>query len=321
MSRVRGAALWLLAALCVWGSFQTSARIALRYPGLSLRYDDPVDARSVRQALEDAPEEPTPAFWAEQNGAVQTEFRESEALCIGVSGDASRVWPERFLKGGWFGPMAERMCAVSRQTALELFGSLDCIGQTLTLDAEAYTVSGVFNGKESVVVYSAPEGAEFSAIELPGEGENPRADALAFAEAAGLTEPDDIVYGRAMAKMARAAAWIPLALASLPLFAAVWRALRRRIPRSVCFFALAFAAAMILPLVLNAVPGWLVPAQWSDFSFWPSLVEAAAERCTEWFRLAPSSRDVEMKCLLIAQAVFCIVSTAAVLRRRAGKSS
>ena len=75
----------------------------------------PISDVYKRQALEDAPEEPTPAFWTEQNGAVQTEFRASEALCIGVSGDASLVWPERFLKGGWFGPMAERMCAVSRR--------------------------------------------------------------------------------------------------------------------------------------------------------------------------------------------------------------
>ena len=307
MSRARRAALWVLTALCIWGAFAASARMTLRYPALSLRYDAPVDAQLVRSALKQAQGERMPTFWSETEGDVQSRFRTSRALCIGVSGDASLVWPERFLAGGWFGPMASGCCAVSGQAALTLFGSLDVVGQTLTREGETYFVSGVFEGEQCVVVYAAPDDAEFHGIEVETAGENPRADALAFAAAADLAEPDDIVYESVMAGLARTAAWLPLLAACLPAAAALWRSVRRRAPRSVCLFALALLAALALPGVLDALPGWLIPPQWSDFSFWPELAHAAADRWTEWLSLDPAARDVEIKRLLLAQGV-CVTA-------------
>ena len=44
-----------------------------------------------------------------------------------------------------------------------------------------------------------------------------------------------------------------------------------------CLAAAALGLALLLPLLLESMPGWLIPARWSDFSFWGNLAARIRE--------------------------------------------
>ena len=56
-----------------------------------------------------------------------------------------------------------------------------------------------------------------------------------------------------------------------------------------------FVFALLLPYLLEQIPSWLLPAQWSNLSFWPDLVNTLNERLNETLALVPTTRDVFAK--------------------------
>ena len=56
-----------------------------------------------------------------------------------------------------------------------------------------------------------------------------------------------------------------------------------------------FALAFVLPILLEALPPWLVPARWSDFSYWQALPRALRTAIAQLVSLSPSVKDVLAK--------------------------
>jgi len=97
---------------------------------------------------------------------------------------------------------------------------------------------------------------------------------------------------------------MPLLMLSCFGFCLLVRFARKRYPAAWLYilFPVLIAFAVLLPAMLGKLPGWLIPTRWSDFSFWGSLLKQASAGLREFLRVAPQSRDVELRLLLIKQA-------------------
>ena len=195
-------------------------------------------------------------------------------------------------------------------------------GLELELDGERYTVRGVFeSGEARAVTQEAADSrtAEYANVELTAMETAPEGTeaALAFAGASGLGTPAHVVDGPALAGLACALCWLPLALCGACTLWRLARGVRRLRPwqrQTLRFAALLFFAAL-LPVLLAMVPGAWVPTRWSDFGFWAALGKSAAARVDAWFALPPQHKDIAVKWLLLEQGALCLAGCLFALRR------
>ncbi len=301
-----------LLLLLVFQMFRVCERLKGYYPAVSLRYSKQMTAEQVEQALAHAERDSKvyPVFWLEKSREVFTPLHSIQAIAIGCYGDFNFAWPADFIAGAYPGDQQKNACAVSDTAAWELWGGTDIVGQTLKIGEDQYTVTGVFSSKREMVIYSAAPNAGFDAVELFGDYEgNERATALNFAQNSGLGAPDAIVYGPFMRCLVQQAAMAPLYLAGLVL---ALRLLNRMysnpLLRKSIWIILGFTLAALLPVILAALPKWLIPPAWSDFDFWNRLFHDAKLRMLEWLSLPARIKDVEAKICLIQ--LFCMCGSA-----------
>lgn len=226
MRRVRyylgGALFWgAFLAVCVL-LFWNAQRLARAAGGISLRYGEALEPRVVASALEYARDGRnnaawSPTFWAVRQGVASANGREETVRMLRVCGDAELLATEPLLYGALPGPAGQGGCAVSSALAWQLWGALDVTGLELELDGERYTVRGVFeSGEARAVTQEAADSrtAEYANVELTAMETAPEGTeaALAFAGASGLGTPAHVVDGPALAGLACALCWLPLAL-------------------------------------------------------------------------------------------------------------
>ena len=337
MRTVKCLAWGLLSLLCLIMAFSASRQLQEMYPAFGLRYRSLIteqQVESVEKYQEELREDGDGAigatFWKQERRTVSTPRAQVEADTVFFYGSGADCYGAGFIEGGMPGAGDAAGCAISEQTAWELFGSTQVIGLKVALTApdepqsegRVYTVRGVFRGDAAVVLAGADADEGFSCVELTGAlGGDQRGQAVEFALVSGLGEPDGYCYGNSVAAMGRALCFAPLFFAGMCLTACLLRMVRlvRRPWREAVWFVLALALALCLPFALEALPAWMVPAQWSDLSFWPQLWQTCRERLREWFAMSPNAKDVAAKMLLLgcglwtAGAAVCL----AALRRAA----
>ena len=306
--RIRTILLLGLLLLLVFQMFRVCDRLKGFYPAVSLRYSKQISAEQVEQALAHAKRDSKvyPVFWLEESREVFTQLHSVQATAIGCYGEYSFAWPADFVAGAYPGDQQKNACTVSDTAAWKLWGSTDIVGQTLKIGEDQYIITGVFSSEKEMVVYSAALNAGFEAVELFGDyGGNECASALDFAQNSGLGIPNGIVYGPNMQWLARQAAMLPLYVSGL-IFAL--RLFNRMHPNPVMrksvWIILYFTFAALLPVILAALPNWLIPPAWSDFDFWSRLLHDARLRILEWLSMLPKMKDVEAKICLIQ--LFCM---------------
>ena len=211
-----------------------------------------------------------------------------------VCGDAELLATEPLLYGALPGPAGQGGCAVSSALAWQLWGALDVTGLELELDGERYTVRGVFeSGEARAVTQEAVDSrtAEYANVELTAMETAPERTeaALAFAGASGLGTPAHVVDGPALAGLACALCWLPLALCGACTLWRLARGARRLRPwqrQTLLFAALLFFAAL-LPVLLAMVPGAWVPTRWSDLRLLGGAGRKRGQRgWSAWFATA-----------------------------------
>ena len=313
---------------CLWQLFAASATLSRLYPAVGLRYDAaPVTAAgaaAVQEYQRSAENKPTgsaaapicASFWIERTAPVTAGSAARTVAgvpVIGFTGNAAACYGAAYLTGTAPGSGDTGGCALSAGLAQALYGSTDVAGLPLTLgrfdetgDAatalRTLTVRGVFAGKEPLLLCAAPAGSTFTAVELENVNpDDPGRAAAAFAAAAGLPAASLTLYGPQLAALAGGLCLLPLLVVGVRLLAGLWRQFRPRgrTGRAWLLFALALLAALALPAALVALPGWLVPARWSDFTFWSDLAASAVTRTAEWFALLPHQKDLAAKAALL----------------------
>jgi len=296
---------------------------ALRsYPLISLRYATPFSGKTAYQARQYSVEHSDddtfwPTFWHETQAGLAGEYSSAYAVCILFSGDASLVWPARYITGTAPGVTDGAGCAVSSALAWELWGGTDVAGTEVEIGGETRTVRGVFEGDDLLALVSVRDEdttQSFTAVELSGGPSGiVRSDVRRYASAAGLGTPDNILMGTPVA-LASALAALPIFILSLYGLGLCIARLRTRPAalRTGMLMAL-IMFAFFLPGLLDILPGWMIPTRWSDFSFWGELASQVGTDLREYLVLSPTLRDVEYKILLLKQAGIAFLSVGCAL--------
>ena len=316
------ALLWLaLTVLLVAGAMNAGA--LRQYPTVSLRYETPVSGQAAYRARQYAAKQTGEdvfwlTFWHQTEARFSGGYNNANAECIFYSGDAALVWPARYLYGAAPGVTDGTGCAVSSALAWKIWGSADVVGKTLEAGGEIRTVRGVFEGDDLLALLSVRDedtGQSYTAVELSGGPASPgRGDVESFITASGLGTPDSILMGTPVF-FAEIMAILPLLILACYGLALWIGRLRKRpaVQKGLLLFAALMAFALLLPGLLEFLPGWMIPTRWSDFSFWSSLGQQISDNLREYLTLTPGLRDVEYMILLLKQAGIAFLSACCAL--------
>jgi len=290
-----------------------------RHSFVSLRFDTPISGQAAYRArlysIERTESDPFwPTFRHEYRASFENEFVTLSADCIAFSGDASLVWPAAYIRGAAPGVIDPHGCAVSEALAWRLWGSIDVVGMTVKVDGAACTVRGVFEGDAEMALISFQDedmSPSWSAAELSGGPIHAvRSDVEGYAISSGLGRPNYILMDGPRF-IAGAMAVFPILLPAGYGLMLLIGLIRKRHPAAgtpivfVCLLAL----AVLLPSLLAALPAWLIPTRWSDFSFWASISRQVTGGLQEFLSAPPGLADVQLRVALLRQFAITFMAT------------
>lgn len=300
---------WLVLALALWQLFGTAQAVRRDTAGVGLRFAQPLETAQVEAACSAALESGlTVSFWGELQGEAKTAAgRSASAVGVFCDGRPDQCWPAVYRSGTAPGTADSTACAVSEGLARALWGSTQVVGNVLHWQGKTYTVCGVFRDRENRLLYLGQ--GDFTALELDGvDRDNPAEAALQYRNLAGLPTPAASLMGPMLDWGIAVGCWLPLLLPAgwLALWGLRWLGHRRR--GEILLFAVALLLALALPGVLEGLPGWLIPARWSDFGFWTDLAGQAGEGIQTLLSLPPTGRDIALRRNLAAYLFWLVVS-------------
>jgi len=316
-SKIASILLWCVFGVLLTIGFLEAAAIA-RFPGVSLRYNQPITGQTAYRArqysIENTERNPFwPTFWHQSSTTFSVGTRTAQANAISFSGDAALVWPAQYITGSPPSSIDGSGVAVSEALAHRLWGSTDIVGMLVYVDDKPRTVRGVFEGTAELALLSfhiEDTSQSWTAVELSSGAPHPtRSNAESFALATGLGRPSYVLMDGAIT-LARFMSILPLlipAVYALVLLAAFIRKHYRAAGTPIIFSGF-ILLAILLPFLLNALPPWIIPTHWSDFSFWLSLLQQANDGLREFLSVNPMLRDVELKMRLLRQAGVMVIS-------------
>lgn len=304
----------LAAALCYFAAVKTyfsmeKNEVATVYLSASYPGRDAVQA-ILENCQEDGEITDVCFYW---DGGVQTVenpgyVRQAQVQVTGLTGDASLYdW-----RGASLGDEDREGCVIDRETALELFGTENCVGNTLTLGEESYTVRRVTDwGQHVLLIHPTDRECVYSRVFIrPQKGETKENAASRFLMGYGLSGSlvdDD---------------WLDqTALASLALFPAAallgfWRfaeekrkgGAKRTLGYYLWLGAEVLAAAAVLFAVIKCVqiPADWIPDKWSNFRFWGEKLSQERENLG-WYLMLPKTVPQAER---LMQAVRCMAGGA-----------
>ena len=309
--------LWALLGILLAVGFNNAAAMVRYYPPVSLRYENAISGQTAYNArvfsVENSAEYPFwPTFWQEKTVALESELTEKSVDAIVYSGGADLVWPTEYIEGAAPGVTDNKGCAISAALAWTLWGSMDVVGKILKVDGEERILRGVFPGEDELILLSYSDidtTQNWANVELSAfSAGDIRSQATAYAQAAGLGQPSAVIMGSGPVFLAGVLSLLPLlAMGAFALWLLIsWLITNYVRARKPLLFGLLIVAGLFLPALLTLLPSWLIPSQWSDFTFWSSLAKQLAEQVREFLSANPRIRDVEGKLLLLRQAVLAI---------------
>ena len=241
---------------------------------------------------------------------ISANHRTYTAATISFSGNANLAWPATFIIGSAPSSIDSTGIAVSATLAHSLWGSTNIVGMTVNIAGEYRTVRGVFQSTEELALlpfHIEDTDPYWTAMELAGGIPHPtRADAENFALMSGLGRPCYILMGGANA-VAHALAILPLFVPIIYVIALAVGFVRKhyRIAATPLLFGGLILLAVLLPLLLNTLPPWIIPTRWGDFAFWGGLGTQANDALREFLATPPGLRDIEFRIQLLKQvAIF-----------------
>ena len=218
-----------------------------------------------------------------------------------VYGHGEDVFSFTVLKGGWPVRGEPGFCALSDQAAFQLFGSTNAMGQSLTWNDRNYTVQGIFQSGDALMLAQAYADSEAKMpnlqLRFANGGSRAQAEAFlvrtSFGSGAILLDMPLIAWG--LETLAALPALLLGAWILVRLIVRAWQ--KRKYPRLLLtdlplLLPLA-AAAIYLSLRNMSLPAALIPGAWSDFSFWEGLLGGWGDHLTAWLR-NPTGGDIAL---------------------------
>lgn len=292
--------LFLLLSLAELGLCAYAARQQRFYVTTGLRFAAPLSEEQLLSVKEyqcktESGQGIYASFWGQtkKNISADNGFSVQDVICIGYCGNAWDCLPAEYLAGGPPGSEGNE-CSVSAALANALFGSDQVVGLSVRVDHQSFRIVGVFASPDAVLLF--PTVQNLQCAELTGVSlDVPKADALNWCTSAGLPVPQIIVYGPQRIGIAHLLCGIPLFLTGVYMLVILlrlsfsWSVLAR----NGLWFVLALGFALSLPALLAHLPGWLIPARWSDLSFWETLAAEIRQNRLVWKSVPHYWRDLE----------------------------
>lgn len=286
--------LFVCAALNLWNLWHI-------YPLISVRSDGAFDLWQ-QQTILTAVRESTRAnahlqitFWYEKKVSLQTTWRVDTPKVVTFYGECADIYPAHLVAGRFPGLGEAQVCAVSNVLAQTLWGSTDILGQEVFVNGSLYKVTGIFQDKTAIALCGGPVGDAYNNIEFSGCIEtSPTEFVQRILQMTDVEHSIDIFFPLPWMTILTLYALLPLILlvcrAFLRLFATNVLYRRRAVAVAVVFISVFF-----LPVVLRMLPSWLVPARWSDFSYWKTLPCILYTALAQFFSILPTAKDVLAK--------------------------
>lgn len=281
--RVCAAFFFLVSILCFYRGGKAAGAVHRFCDMVTVRVENGISAELAAEILEKKEEEEAlyPVFWSEETGVYikgEASGREAEVSLLHVMGNAGILFPS----GNCLGTEDEKGCLLDRETAEELFGFGNVIGQQILYGNRAYVIRGILEEEEHLMVIQTLETEEqvFLAVTVKDRQRQP-GEIVRILEGkygiSGDTEEWALFYG-----MAKAALLLfPLAVS---LWLLVWiysrqkGAVRKgeklfwRCCFDICLLGICVGAAMQIQ-----IPQDMIPSTWSDFGFWSGLWKKKTE--------------------------------------------
>ena len=305
--------LWCLFTLLLLLGFSEANSIS-QFSGASMRFNNPITGQAAHRARQYSaanPETFWPTFWHQNTASFSVGVRNANANAISFSGDASLVWPMEFVAGSAPSAIDGFGIVISETLAHRLFGSTNIVGLTIYVNNEPRTIRGVFQGNMYLALLSyhiEDVSQSWTAVELSGGPTHPtRQHAESFAIAAGLGRPNYIIMSGANS-LARLMSILPLIIPAIYALVLIVFFVRRyyHIAAAPLFFTGLVIFAILLPVLLNTLPPWVIPTRWSDFSHWSSLIQQVRDALYEFLSIYPTLRDIELRMHLLRQTIIMI---------------
>lgn len=305
-------------------SINCTYRLWVVYPLLSIRFAEPlkegqaetiIESFRSSENLEDSSVSLT--FWKETATNLTSDWGTSDATLLTYYGEGRVVYPAAVLEGRLPAAREENRCAVSDSVAWQLWGSRDVLGQTVKIDDHVLIIYGVFRSSEHIVLCGGNLNEQYENIECAGTFlVEPVETMKAIVRTSGITQ--DTLYYFPIPWIVATTLYVllPAVIVILRLVYTFkyehkrfsnsrnsnrYTFLRNITPIIRLFLIpmLALCIALLLPALLNLLPVWTTPSQWSDFSFWSSITSQLYESIQQFFSLQPFSKDVLAKWYLL----------------------
>jgi len=315
-------ALWCLAVFMAQQAAQAAGTVSVRWANGGV---SPAQlARQAEYFREDgAANMPEATLWQERTGQQITDggYNSARASVLEVFGSAGDAGGENMLVGGLPARGDTLSCAVSEQTAFDLWGSAKVLGKSVYWDGCEYFVCGVVSGADALMIVqaNASDATPFTNMQLRFAEGGSREEGEAylarvgFAEAA-QTQHAQLLDGPLLGQTLCWLAFLPGAALALGIFVSLLReGLRlRRFPRLLLMYApLAVAlggACILLMRSAGSIPARLIPTAWSDFSFWESLFATHLDNIRTWLS-APAERDITLLFNVVGTVMVLLIAT------------
>lgn len=181
------------------------------FPAEILRYQsgEPVNfsqLSALRQELAETPGARVAAFSQRLQATLTVPALESTLLCdlLLVDGESMLVWDAEMLRGEPLHEADRTGCVLSREVAMQLFGSIDIVGQLLRIGEQDVEVRGVYAPPTALASFGADPGRALVFANAAGMPEARNADTLHFA-LPGLSFAD--AQDTALLAMANSGIW------------------------------------------------------------------------------------------------------------------
>lgn len=227
---------------------------------------------------------------------------------IKVCGDSSLVinGPILFLDN-------KEGCLIDKQTAYNLFGSIDVIGQVFNYNDRKVKIIGLHNGMDNTVVmqtdYDSNETMDAIAIEV---NNNVSKNIKEFNDRYSINgfAIDSKIYHNIASIFIMI---IPFIIAIVLLFRCIKRILNVR--RKPLLFILYILSTLILFIILLKItsieikiPYDIIPNKWSDFEYWKELYEDYIERFRVIFYMKKYNIDIINIESVVKSIIFSVLS-------------
>lgn len=290
------------------------------YPLLSIRFEEPINEGQAEtiteffrnsETLEDSTVSLT--FWKENTTDLKSDWGTTDATVLTYYGEGRNAYPAKILEGYLPAARQENQCAVSDSVAWQLWGSCDVLGQALQIDDDTLVVCGVFKSSEHIVLRGGGLNEQYENIECAGTFMvDPVETMKTLIRESGITQEAIYYFPIPWMIAITIYALSPVAILLLRLIFAfkyshkgfhhgknsnrfILMKYSFTTIRPFLIAAVAFFIALLLPVLLNFFPTWTTPSQWSDFSYWSSMVPQLFDSIQQVFSLLPLSKDILAK--------------------------